>query len=192
MLSAGGFKEVYNMKGGIQAWNGSVAEGPVELNLDMIRGDETPGEIIRIAYGMEQSLGRFYREAVHLVQDAKAISLLNKLASIEDTHKEGLFALYNEVEKFPVDREAFEADVNDNVLEAGLKPAEFMEQNRKFLSSPAYTLDLAMMLEAQALDLYVRFAQKSQMEGAREALHKIASEEKAHLAALGKLREQHE
>ena len=43
------------------AWNGLKAEGPVELNLDMVRGDETPVQIIKLAYGMEQSLADFYR-----------------------------------------------------------------------------------------------------------------------------------
>ena len=42
-------------------WNGLKAEGPVELNMDMISGDETPAAIIKLAYGMEQSLADFYR-----------------------------------------------------------------------------------------------------------------------------------
>jgi rubrerythrin len=44
-------------------------------------------------------------------------------------------------------------------------------------------------LETQAMDLYLRFAQKSQQPEAREVLYKIAGEEKAHLASLGRLLE---
>ena len=60
LLSGQGFREVYNLKGGIKAWQGVKAVGPVELNLDLIRGDESPGEIIILAYGMEEALRRFY------------------------------------------------------------------------------------------------------------------------------------
>ena len=60
LLSGQGFREVYNLKGGIKAWQGVKAVGPVELNLDLIRGDESPGELIVLAYGMEEALRRFY------------------------------------------------------------------------------------------------------------------------------------
>ena len=48
-------------------------------------------------------------------------------------------------------------------------------------------LDLAMMLEAQALDLYLRFAGKSSDERTQKVLFSIADEEKAHLGSLGDL-----
>ena len=49
-------------------------------------------------------------------------------------------------------------------------------------------LDFAMMLEAQALDLYTRYSQKTKDPENKETLYDIAEEEKAHLAALGHLR----
>ena len=48
-------------------------------------------------------------------------------------------------------------------------------------------LDLAMMLETQALDLYLRFAEKSSDERTQKVLFSIADEEKAHLGSLGAL-----
>jgi rubrerythrin len=43
------------------------------------------------------------------------------------------------------------------------------------------------MVETQALDLYLRFADKSRDEETRATLFAIAEEEKGHLAALGRL-----
>ena len=60
MLSGWGFKEVYNLAGGIKAFNGPKATGPVELNLDLVKGDESPAAIIILAYGMEKALQLFY------------------------------------------------------------------------------------------------------------------------------------
>ena len=46
-----------------------------------------------------------------------------------------------------------------------------------------------MMIETQALDLYLRFAMKMSEESSKKILYKIADEEKAHLEALGTLRD---
>ncbi len=47
-----------------------------------------------------------------------------------------------------------------------------------------------MMLETQGLDLYLRFADKSTHAQTKQVLFKVAEEEKAHLAALGRLLEE--
>ncbi len=44
-----------------------------------------------------------------------------------------------------------------------------------------------MSIEAQALDLYQRLSLKVVNRQARDIINKIAKEEKAHLASLGKL-----
>ena len=43
MLSGWGFKEVYNLAGGIKAFEGHKATGPRELNLDLVTGRRNPG-----------------------------------------------------------------------------------------------------------------------------------------------------
>ena len=48
-------------------------------------------------------------------------------------------------------------------------------------SGAADVLELAMMLETQALDLYSRMAQKSAVESTRELFLRLADEEKIHL-----------
>ncbi|MFH1115133.1 MAG: ferritin family protein [Pseudomonadota bacterium] len=190
MLSGEGFEEVYNLSGGIKAWQGGKAEGPVELNLDMVRGDETPVETIRLAYGMEAGLGRFYRVVKDRSGDKELADLLDKLANIEDKHKQYLVDLYNTVESAQVGREEFEASETSEILEGGFGLEEFLGRNERFLSSVQTVLDIAMMLEAQALDLYLRFSRKAENEKTREMLLRIADEEKAHLASLGRLREE--
>ncbi len=189
MLAGKGFSNVINLKGGIQAWNGAKAEGPVELNMDMITGEETPLQIIKLAYGMEQSLGDFYRKVMTDTSDQELASLLGKLASIEDKHKDNLLSLYKTVESKTLDKEAFESDVASSVLEGGFNADDFMQKNKSYLTTRSDLLDLSMMLEAQALDLYMRFAERMEEEKAREVLFKISNEEKAHLESLGRLRE---
>ncbi len=190
MLAGQGFEKVYNVKGGMMAWEGPVAEGPVELNMDLIKGDVTPSEIIRIAYGMEMSLGGFYGTMSQRVDQPEVVALLNNLASIEEKHKQYLLELHQAVDLGDVDKATFEADVTAGIMEGGFDSDEFIRNNEQFMQTVPGLLDISMMLETQALDLYLRFAQKTEGDRTREILFKIGDEEKAHLAALGRLREE--
>jgi rubrerythrin len=51
----------------------------------------------------------------------------------------------------------------------------------------ARVLDFAMTLEAQAMDLYMRYAQRSEDPEVKNLLFDMANEEKAHLKSLGDL-----
>ncbi len=170
-------------------WNGLKAEGPMELHLDIVRGDETPAEIIRLAYGMEHSLGGFYRAAKTKTLDDDLAGLLERLITVEDKHKQYLFELFQSLESSGISLETFEADVIPKVMEGGFDTDEFMKQNEIFLDDVPSLLDLSMMLETQALDLYLRFADKSENQKTKEVLYRIGDEEKAHLAALGDMRD---
>jgi rhodanese-related sulfurtransferase/rubrerythrin len=190
LLSGLGFEEVYNLQGGFKAWQGRKAVGPQELNLELVRGDETPAEIIALAYGMEMGLGVFYRKMIEKLEDAELQALFSKLADIEALHKKRLFELLAEIDPPGKDVEIYEADIRPKILEGGFQLNDFMKKNESFLRSVGDVLDLAMMLETQTLDLYLRFADRSTDTLTKETLFTIADEEKAHLNSLGNLLEQ--
>jgi len=190
LLSGFGFKEVYNLEGGIKAWQGNKATGPVELNLDLIRGDETPSEIIKLAYGMEQGLQRFYKTMHSRTKDDELADFLWKMVDVEQIHKKTLFDLLAIVDSPEQDLESFETEVDSDIMEGGFDMTAFMEKNEPFLHTFSDVIDVAMMLETQALDLYLRFAEKSTMTPAKDVLFKIGKEERNHLASLGRLLEE--
>ena len=64
---------------------------------------------------------------------------------------------------------------------------EFLEKSRPAMQTVPDILNIAMMLETQALDLYSRYSQKIKYDQGKTILHEIADDEKAHLASLGKL-----
>jgi rubrerythrin len=188
-LAGQGFEEVHNLKGGIAAWQGIQAFGPAEMGMTFLRGTETPQEVIVLAYGMEQGLADFYSNASARTQDRKVGEVLGKLVRIEEKHKDKLFALYQSLEPAIRQRSLFEERIVLGVMEGGFTGEEFLEKNKPLLDTVENLLSLAMMLEAQALDLYTRYAQKVEDGRSRSVLHEIAEEEKGHLAALGSLME---
>lgn len=190
MLSGWGFKEVYNLAGGIKAFEGPKATGPQELNLSLVRGDEPPAEIITLAYSMEKALQLFYETLNQQTQDQEMQALFRQLAEVEVRHEDRLFEAYRQVDPGVKDRESFESTIVPTTLEGGFNAEEFLKTNKAHLKTPPQVLDLAMMLETQALDLYLRFADRCQQAQTREVLFRLASEEKAHLASLGRLLEE--
>lgn len=187
ILSGKGFDEVYNLKGGIKAWNGRTAYGPAETGMTFLKGDETAGDVIIIAYGMEEGLRGFYRELFDTISDKEASDLLRRLSEIEERHKERLFDKYLELDSSVADREVFEKEISPDIMEGGFTAKEFIEKNSEMTKSVPDILSLAMMLEAQALDLYMRYSVSLKDKGTRRLLFDIAEEEKAHLVSLGRL-----
>ena len=188
-LAGQGFEEVYNLKGGIAAWQGLKAFGPAEMGMIALRGNETPQEVIVLAYGMEQGLADFYSRVPAMTHDSEVKKIIGKLVQIEEKHKDKLFALYQTLEPATQARDLFEERIVSGVMEGGFTGEEFLDKNKTLLDKVANLLSLAMMLEAQALDLYTRYAQKVEDIQSRSVLHDIAEDEKGHLAILGSLLE---
>lgn len=152
-----------------------------------LKGDETPQEVIALSYGLEEGLQKFYAAAANLAIDPEVVRILARLAEIEVRHKQRLFELYLAVESNPLDREAFAVEINSEMTEGGFSPDKLLEQNLPTFKSAADVLNFAMMLEAQAMDLYMRYANKCEDQQVKAILFKMADEEKAHLQSLGDL-----
>jgi len=189
LLSNLGFRDVFHLQGGIQAWEDRTATGPREFHLEFIKGDESPEEIILLAYRMEEGLKRFHQAILAKTDDAALSALLCGLIKAEESHEKTLLELYESLARtpeVPPDQIGeFSDTFKSRLMEGGIDMHAFMEQNQTFLNDVSGYLDLAMMIETQALDLYLRMAADSQNELTRKILHRIGNEEKTHLELLG-------
>lgn len=178
---------MYNLNGGIRAWNGLTAAGPYEMGMAYLRGDEDAKEIIRLAYGMEDGLSGFYAAAGERTEDKEVADLAHRLSGIEGLHKQRLFDVYLTLDPDLEDRETFESRIAADIMEGGFTTEEFLERNREFMKTSPDLLNIAMMLETQALDLYMRYSEKLLDETGKDVLYGLAEEEKGHLESLGRL-----
>lgn len=189
MLVGQGFREVYNLKGGIKAWQGAKAVGPAETGLGLIDPRATPDEVLALAYGLEEGLASIYRVFAARTADSEMKSTFEALAEFEETHKQRVLAIYGDQHPAVADAGAFEQAVLRGAMEGGFSTEEFLVENRTVFGNDPEIIDMAMMIEAQALDLYHRYAQKSGNEASAQCFRALADEEKAHLAQLGELLE---
>jgi len=187
MLAGKGFDNVINMSGGIKAWNGETALGDELQGLELFAGDETAETTLVVAYSMEKGLREFYLAMAPKVRNPEAQALFSKMADIELKHQDRIFAQYRAHTGQALDREIFEQQILQDVVEGGLTTDEYIQRFQPSLESPIDIISLAMSIEAQALDLYQRAADRSKNPDSRGALQQIADEEHSHLAQLGKL-----
>ena len=187
MLSGKGFKKIFNVSGGIKAWQAETAIGPQDLGLDLFTGNEKPLDVLKIAYSLEQGLREFYLEMEKQAETQKVKDLFAKLSEIEIKHQMSIYIAYNDISSKEVNKDQFEKMVEIKALEGGLSTREYLELFGSDLSSEFQVIALAMSIEAQALDLYQRLSSKVTNTKSRDIINKIAGEEKAHLASLGKL-----
>lgn len=187
MLAGKGFDTVYNLSGGLKAWNGEAAVGDPDLGLELFTGKESVDQALVVAYGLEQGLRDFYLQMTDKVRETDARDLFKKLSQIEVKHQDHIFDVYRRQTGRDVDRRAFESEIVSPALEGGLSTEAYVDRLQPDWEAVNDILAVALSIEAQALDLYLRAAERSRDAAGREALLQIAAEERAHMAALGEL-----
>ena len=184
MLAGNGFEEVYNLSGGIKAWQREVAVGPEDVGMYLFSKKLSVEEAIVVGFNLEEGLRDFYLQMQLRVEKEEAKKLLSKLADIEIIHQEWLVKLYSEVTGTTTTVTEFRQNRAEPVMEGGLTTDEYLQLYNTDLNSELEILALAMAIEAQALDLYGRAAAQTENREAKDILLKIALEERSHLAGL--------
>lgn len=186
LLQGQGFDLVYNLTGGIKAWDGVAADGPPEWGLDLVGGGRGPADLLASAWGLEEGLALVYRRMAEGLGQGPAASLLRELAGIEDRHKARLAVLWAQLPPEETGGRRLETVEPPASLEGGWSVAEFLARHGRGPADEEAALNLALTVEGQALDLYLRLARLEMPEPSRAVLLQIAAEEQAHLAALGR------
>jgi len=189
MLAGNGFENVYNISGGFKTWKGKAAVGKEDLGLELFTGDESPEKTLVVAYSLEAGLGDFYTSMIPRVKNKDAQNIFQKLSEIEIKHQDRIFNEYIRLSRKPLSREAFEENMVHTAVEGGLTTEEYTNLFQPDWESLSDIIELAMSIEAQALDLYLRAAHRSPNPESRKVLVQIGDEERAHLKQLGKLME---
>ena len=192
LLQGEGFDDISNLVGGFSSWSGSTAFGPMDMGMVVFKGTETPVEVVMKAYAMEARLQSFYVERADMAETMERIELFMELAGFEDRHKDTLYELYKRLDG-SLSQDEFEAAALKSAgseAEGGVEIGVFLEEFPEAFDSDQGMLQLSAMVEAQALDYYLRCARKAESDETREVLQLLAREEKAHLKLLGRFMDQ--
>jgi rubrerythrin len=187
LLSGQGFTNIYNLAGGIKSFDGATAVGSPDLGLTLFEGVTSGPEALLVAFGLEAGLKDFYDTQAQTAGIPEVKALFEKLGSIEVKHQDRIVTEYNRITGNSTTRDELEARTAGPDMEGGLTTEEYMNLFNPDLESVVDIVSIAISIEGQALDLYMRAAAGSKDEDARQMLNQMAAEEKTHLAQLGDL-----
>ncbi len=177
------------MTGGVNAWEGLRAEGAPESGMTYFPDSATPGELLDLAWHLEDGSRRFYAEVAEVIKDEEAAGLLASLATAEEHHKDSLDGLRNElfssVEKDAADGTGSFSEAG--IMEGGIKVSDAI----KWASDKDVKtiLEFTISAEANAYDLYIKLGRKFDDERSKNIFTVLSKEEMSHLERMGALLE---
>ena len=179
LFTMAGAKYVFNMSGGILAWNGEEATGEETAGLEFFLSDDY-SSTFAIAYQMEAGLRQFYQLLADREENEEEKAMLTQMALFEDGHMARLKSKHKECIGELGPEEPRE------IMEGGLDVEEMITIFGSELDSPEKILQLGMKFEAQAFDLYCRLAKKHYGTEVSRFYREMANEEQQHLLRLSK------
>lgn len=187
ILKGSGFHLVRNMVGGVGAWDGPRAFGEVKSWQKVLRGNESPDELIKVAYTMEASLERFYLNLAKLSEAPVELQdVLTRLAEFERSHKEILKRLYLEETGASISAALDEAS-SSGIIEGAVPPDEIVKSLGISMARSEELLEFALTVEAQAYDFYHRCLRSWKEDRGRDVLSELVQAEKNHMKIVGDL-----
>ena len=182
-LLAGDGTEVFNLAGGILAWDGQAATGPAEAGRDLIGDRTSPDQLVALAWALEEGAGQFYRGIAGKASDERARRMFLALAGAEEGHKRKVLDAWRSVTGQEQANDPVRQDP-PGVMEGGLSVSETLD----FLQSrdSREILEVAMQIEVNSLDLYLKIIRWSGSPSVRDIFLQLVAEEKKHLENLGR------
>lgn len=166
------------MSGGIIGWEGGKATGLETVGLEyFIEGNFTSA--VSMAYAMEKGLKKFYLLLAEKTESPENTELLTYMARLEDGHMAKIRGQYSEIS-------LEEEKSSDAIAEGGVTVDDFLKTFEGHLTDISSVIQVGMMFESQAYDLYSRLAHKTDDSTLKSFYLNMAQEEKNHLERLGK------
>jgi rubrerythrin len=188
-LSGAGFKEVYSMQGGINAWKGLIAEGAPESGIAYFSPASTAEELIALAWWLENGSRRFYSDLATKMEDSEAKNLFKDLILAEEHHQTSLLRLYLELSGLPSESGFPESIISPEkeggVMEGGIRVSEAYQWAQG--KSVTDILEFSLSSETNSYDLYVNMERQIKDQRSAKVFHLLSGEEKQHLEQLNTL-----
>jgi rubrerythrin len=177
------------MEGGIHAWKGLVAKGVPEAGMAYFPPGAKPEELIALAWILEGGTKKFYSAVPGSEKKKEFSDFFSHRAADEENHQSALLNLYKKVSGKDPDPgfpgSVISVDPGEEFMEGGIRVKEALAwMEGKALGE---IVELALSLEVNASDLYIKMERTVEDRQARETFQVLSNQEKKHLERLTEL-----
>ncbi len=171
---------IYNMVGGMLAWNGYTAVNQPHIAVFDLQGP--PAKLLFQAMEMERGAERLYQELSHRFQQPALQPLLDVLVRAEEGHARTLYRYWAELEESPAPFEEVYRQLKGDILEGGIELASALVAVEQGSDSPCRAVfELALNVELAAYELYRHLAGLFSGRDLEKTFLAIAQAEKEHM-----------
>lgn len=175
ILHGAGFRDVVNLDGGIMAWDGHAVDGPPDAGLAWFSTGGSVQELLEEAWLIEEGARRFYEHAATRV-DPDMVPVFERMVDAEAGHKDEVADLYRRVV-------GAEPHFDEHRAPERIEGGAPLDQALAWLDRQGTEtiLEMAMALEAIALDRYAQLARQVEDPQHRQVFEAMAEGERKHL-----------
>jgi len=184
ILLTAGFREVLNMEGGINAWQGITAAGSPEATMFCVPQSLEATELLTMAWAFETGTLEFLRSLEEAASGDEK-SLLVGLIEDKESARETLKTCCSEIKGITPERFAECMGPHcEGVMVGCIKVADAIKW--ALGKNTAEILELLVSLSASAYDYYLRLARVSDREYAAQIFVALAARERANIELTAK------
>ncbi len=173
-------RAIYNLQGGILAWDGVTATHVPNLHAFDVNGP--PAQLLFQAMDMERGAERLYLELMKRFQQPILQQLLDVLVRAEEGHARVVYRYWAEEEESPAPFELVYRQLKGDILEGGIELVHALNTVEQEAENPCRVVfELALAVEFAAYDLYRNLAQLFAGKNLETTFLAIAQAEKEHM-----------
>ncbi|MCJ8501913.1 rhodanese-like domain-containing protein [Desulfatitalea alkaliphila] len=173
---------IYNLTGGIAAWDGERV--PDMPRLKLFAGQASP-EAFRTAMDLEKGAQIFYQSVGERYPDRSWATVFARLAKAERAHAKAVHGFWRQAQPELEDFDTLYDAMAGDILEGGTPLREALDKLQHIGDDPFLRLiEVALQIEYAAFDLYRVLADQHQETAVQEAFISLAQSEKAHMQSL--------
>lgn len=171
--------KIYNMLGGILTWKDMCLPDMPEMRVFDTSGSES--ELLYQAMNLEKGADTFYQQVVQKFPNAPYIDAIETLVKAEVLHAKMIYSYWAKSTKDPDPFAEVYEHLPGDILEGGKDMAELMGKLELMENSCVEILEMAMMIEYAAYDLYRNMAHLMSETRLEEPFLTLSQSEKSHM-----------
>lgn len=174
------------MEGGLKAWEGILPRGFPEPLIAYFTPAGAPGEYIALAWLLEDGTAGFYGEIAKKFDETGLSGLFDRLAELEERHKEKLFELYGSISGSKAGADFPHGILSDDSKGWFIEGGITLEEALGWMEGKQVKdiLELCIALETIAYDRYIVMARKVEDALSKEVFELLSQEERKHLGEM--------
>ncbi len=171
--------KIYNMLGGILAWDGQCLPDIPDIKVFGISGSDE--EMLYQAMNLEKGAHIFYEQVVEKLHDTEVMDTIATLVHAEEVHAKMIYSFWEKTQTNPPSFETLYDSLPGDILEGGKTVEELTDKLAGTENRCKDVLEMAMMIECSAYDLYRTMAHMKKNTSLEKPFLHLCQSEKSHM-----------